>query len=526
MRPVPTPRTKRKSGAAAAEVQNNTTKMMRPHGGHWLPPGTAGQVTSSSTVVAAVLPEVNGVPDVHNTSQDSGLGPSPFFLQSNGGGGQLQQQPRSSGPQGQACWGRTPEASQLTIGSDFATPTLPPPLPPKKRQQQASNVFSPTLMVKTPSASYGNYYNNHQPPSLPPNTSANNYNPRTSMECIRTQDFIPVRPEVVMQKASTASPSLSSNNSTSMILPDHNKMNLKRLQHRNRREAQRNSMLIFSSDEEEDCLKLRQNNGNLQNSPQNINFTENFQNTVVDANNETEIVIMNEPFPPELDFAQITGQTDFRPSMPPPPPPRDPKRRLYLSGSPSCQIHNQQQHRPVSYAFEKPDVVQNPQPGRPRAASAIVTSAMLPRPRSSSSSNTNNAFVAQSHVYPSHRILPETPPEVVRSPRRSIVKEEAAKQGNRASSASSYFRYSSFPDLVQPQMEYWKSPPPPFVPTFDPNLVKEEEIELPPPPRPPRPNLRKKLSNTSNDSRGRDSAIGSTFGPSPLLPSSGQLGGT
>ena len=265
-----------------------------------------------------------------------------------------------------------------------------------------------------------------------------------------------------------------------------------------------------SSDEEED---LKRHGGqNLMNN--------------TGANETESVIIMNEPFPPELDFAQITGQTDFRPSMPPPPPPRDPKRRLYLSGSPSCQIHNQQQHRPVSYAFEKPDVVQNPQPGRPRAASAIVTSAMLPRPRSSSSSNTNNAFVAQSHVYPSHRILPETPPEVVRSPRRSIVKEEAAKQGNRASSASSYFRYSSFPDLVQPQMEYWKSPPPPFVPTFDPNLVKEEEIELPPPPRPPRPNLRKKLSNTSNDSRGRDSAIGSTFGPSPLLPSSGQLGGT
>ena len=464
---------------------------MRPHGGHWLPPG--GQVTSSTVATAVVVvPEVN-VPDVHNTSQDSGLGPSPFFLQSNGGGGQvqLQQQQVRCSPLGQS-WGR-PEVSQLTIGSDFAT-AAPPPLPPKKRQ--ASNVFSPTLMVKTPS--YGNYYNNHQP-SLPP-TSAN-YNPRTSMECIRTQDFIPVLPEVVsLEAASTASPSLSSSNSTS--IPDHNKMNLKRLQHRNRREAQRNSMLIFSSDEEED-LKRHGGQNNLQNN--------------TGANETESVIIMNEPFPPELDFAQITGKTDFRPSMPPPPPPRDPKRRLYLSGSPSCQ--QQQQHRPVSYAFEKPDVIQNP-PGRPRAASAIVTSGMLPRPRSSSSSS--NAFVAQSHVYPSHRILPETPPEV-RS--RPIVKEEAAKQG-RASSASSYFRYSSFPDLVQPQMEYWKSPPPPFVPTFDPNLVKEEEIELPPPPRPPRPNLRKKLSNTSNDSRGRDSAIGSTFGPSPLLPSSGQLGGT
>ena len=101
----------------------------------------------------------------------------------------------------------------------------------------------------------------------------------------------------------------------------------------------------------------------------------------------------------------------------------------------------------------------------------------------------------------------ETPP--LRS--RSIIKpEEESKQG-RAASASSYFRFS-VPDLVQPQMEYWKSPPPPFVPTFDPNLTREDP-ELPPP-RPPRPNLRKKLSNTSNDSsRGRDSAIG----PSPVL---------
>ena len=58
------------------------------------------------------------------------------------------------------------------------------------------------------------------------------------------------------------------------------------------------------------------------------------------------------------------------------------------------------------------------------------------------------------------------------------------------------FQNNSVPDLVRP-MEYWKSPPPPFVPTFDPYL---------PPPRPPRPNLKKKLSDTS--SRGRDSAIG------------------
>ena len=61
---------------------------------------------------------------------------------------------------------------------------------------------------------------------------------------------------------------------------------------------------------------------------------------------------------------------------------------------------------------------------------------------------------------------------------------------------SFFFQPNSVPDLVRP-MEYWKSPPPPFVPTYDPYL---------PPPRPPRPNLKKKLSDTS--SRGRDSAIG------------------
>ena len=33
-------------------------------------------------------------------------------------------------------------------------------------------------------------------------------------------------------------------------------------------------------------------------------------------------IIMNEPFPPELDFSQVVGKSQFNASQPPPPPPR------------------------------------------------------------------------------------------------------------------------------------------------------------------------------------------------------------
>ena len=410
--PVPTPRTRRKT---LLEQQPQPSPKMRPHGGLWMT-STEGDST-------------------HNTSQDSGLGPSPFLHQN----GLF---PRSS-----------PANSQNGAGPlRPSTVSPPPPLPPKKRMSPApSNVFSPTLMVKSPS--YGNYYNSNpiteqatphfHPQQQPPRVS--------SMEFIRTQDFIPAPP--------------SSSQNSSIVDHTNPRSSLKKQQHRHRIEAHRNSILIFSSDEEEDIL----------------------HHTRIAAANQEHV--MNEPFPPELDFAQVTGHSEFRPHLPPPPPPRDPKRRLYLSGSPVCQVH----HRPVSYSFEKPDVVQTRTP-------------VQARPRSSS------AFVAQAHVYPSHRVL-ETPPPL-RS--RSVVANDSklGRGGSRAASASSYFRYS-VPDLVQPQMEYWKSPPPPFVPTFDPNLTREEENDMPPP-RPPRPNLRKKLSNTSNDSRGRDSAIGLSHGPSPV----------
>ena len=135
VKPVPTPRTKRKI----------ETNKMRPHGGHWSPNHLQNGLPRSS-------PAGYGG-DVHNTSQDSGLGPSPFYLQ-NG-------LPRSS-----------PSAG-------YGVDTTPPPLPPKKG---TSNVFTPTLMVKTPS--YGNYYNAE--------STSLNQPPSNQIQCIRTQDFIPV----------------------------------------------------------------------------------------------------------------------------------------------------------------------------------------------------------------------------------------------------------------------------------------------------------------------------------------------
>lgn len=200
-----------------------------------------------------------------------------------------------------------------------------------------------------------------------------------------------------------------------------------RVQQRHRVEVQRNS--ILSSDDEEDIIldEFRPRQAPTLSS-----------------------VMMNEPFPAELDFAQVIGQSQFNASQPPPPPPRDPRRRLYLSPD----------SRPMSYSFEnKPDVVQK-----------------------------------TSH---------EPPPALIRV-QHKLIKDQ--RQG-RTASASSYFSHS-VPDLVRPA-EYWKSPPPPYVPTFDPYLQPTQQP--PAPPRPPRPNLKKKLSDTS--SRGRDSAIG----PSPAM---------
>lgn len=250
--------------------------------------------------------------------------------------------------------------------------------------------------------------------SISPESNPDHQLTRIPMDFVQTQDFL--RPSRIMS---------SSNSSLSNADRERHHW---RNRHRHRIEAKRNS-LIFSSSDDEELLEH-----------------------VAKVND-----LLNEPFPPELDFSQIVGQAEFNSSIPPPPPPRDPKRRLYLSPD----------SRPTSYSFEnQPDLV------KPSEAKVI-------------------------------QLNPEINPYLRHS--RPLCKE--MRQG-RAASASSYFK---IPDLVQnPPAEYWKSPPFPFVPTFDPYVQHSQCSTLisEPPPRPPRPNLRKKLSNTSTDSgRGRDSAL-------------------
>ena len=161
----------------------------------------------------------------------------------------------------------------------------PPPLPPKmKSATPPTNVFTPTLYVKNPQ--------NYQP-------------------------------------------GLGSSNSS---LDNVRMAGAWRTQQRHRVEAQRNS-LLFSSDEDEMDSKLFVEKNAL-NRLSAMELSQTF----------------TEPFPSELDFSQIVNfkSSSTASGQPPPPPPRYPLRKLYLSSSPTC-------HRPVSYSFEKPDLVQQQQ---------------------------------------------------------------------------------------------------------------------------------------------------------------------
>jgi hypothetical protein len=458
---VPTPRSKRK--------QNNAIMY---HRGRALSQQQLGIPPSSSSSHSNYLGDIHSTLEtLHNVSQDSGLSPSPLDLHHR----------HHHHAQDVQQVVRRQSAPYMGYG------TPPPPLPPKKKSATPpTNVFQPTMLVKTPAAqSYGNYYNADQGvPTLKDHQLAYNNNGYYRS----TQDYVP-RP---------ASSGIQSN--TSSI--DTNGLKAAwRQQQRYRVEAQRNS-LLFSSDDDEDFkngLVLRRSQTSLNgygDFSTDLQLQQQRQAEALHRMSAIELSqTMNEPFPPELDFSQVVQNTEFNSNMPPPPPPRDPRRKLYLS-SPS------QTTRPMSYSFEagnrspdKPDIVPTPQQVRPLYASQ-------------------------------QRILAQPP---LRS--RQVIRD-TPRQG-RAASASSYFRgllpdFRSVPDLVshhhhvkESPLEYWKSPPPPFAPSFDPNLGDDSsqcstlliDAEIPPP-RPPRPSLRKKLSNTSSEGRpgGRDSAIG----PSPV----------
>ncbi len=295
---------------------------------------------------------------------------------------------------------------------------FPVPTPRTKRKTELENA------AKMMNAS-GNNNNNHQPCYLHQNTRFLSRFQNGSQDSGLSQspnNYQPA-PPLPPKKKSVSPPGGPSHNifQPSLLVrnPNSNVNGWKRHQQRSRIEAQRNS--ILSSDEDEEELRLRRLAA-------------------------SEAMIMNEPFPAELDFAQVIGKPRFNSSQPPPPPPRDPRRRLYLSPGPGGQPLGGCS-RPVSYSFEKqPDVVQK----------SSQDSARLSRPL--------------------QRV------------------EEAERLQGRAASASSYFVMSqSVPDLVRP-MEYWKSPPPPYVPTYDPYIPSgPDPYGQAAPPRPPRPNLRKKL---------------------------------
>ena len=338
---------------------------------------------------------------------------------------------------------KTEEHNELNMRSQSANPQRRQPLPPSNpnlsSQQNVHNLSQDSGLSPSPYDLRFKHLGSHAnqtPPPLPPKMKS--ATPPTNV----------FTPTLYVKNPQNYQPMTSSNSSLDNV------RGAWRSQQRHRVEAQRNSLLFSSDEDEMDAKSFVEKNALNRMSAMELSQT------------------FTEPFPSELDFSQIVNfKSGSNQGQPPPPPPRDPLRKLYLSSSPTC-------NRPVSYSFEKPDLVQQQH---------------------------------QRLQYPSHQGVQVAPQPHQRG--REAFRD--SRQG-RAASASSYF-HGSVPDLVSHSKpnEYWKSPPPPYVPTFDPYLKynnNNEVIDIPPP-RPPRPNLRKKLSNTSSDSRGRDSAIG----PSPML---------
>lgn len=469
--------------------------------------------------------------NLHNLSQDSGLSPSPMDQQQNNlnhtgiydnyvGG---LRPGRSSAPlfHQQVDLGeqRSPAPPRWSIGV-FRTP--PPPLPPKKKKYTSpTNVFQPTMLVKTPD-SYNNYYNQRLLTSRGSNENRMDYHPS------RDSTLSYERP---------GSSGIHSNSSST------DSKNYWRQHQRQRIEAQRNS-LLFSSDEDETNNTLARRHRTDSNASLNSSNSSScryrrysqpndrriegggygdFANGIVrNGKNPAQSQVIHrmsaieldrsvpqEPFPPELDFAQIVQQTRFDAAVPPPPPPRDPRRRLYLNspaaGSPKPDGPS---GRPVSYSFENLQYGYNNNKNWPSNPPPDVVPQDLGVPLVASGSEQHLVR----NYGPSQRRQPlEVPPRS-----RRMVKSLGASQ--RAASASGYFRGGidpNQPDLVNqhPVKEYWKSPPPPYAPSFDPEMPHLSTLiisdSMLPPQAPPRPVLRKKWSNSSNEEpKSRDSAIG------------------
>ena len=252
-------------------------------------------------------------------------------------------------------------------------------------------------------------------------------------------------------------------------------------------EAQRNSLVLSSDEEAESKLVFRLEAVQQNALPRTQNESMQQQSfnplSVADLCNIPE---MREPFPAELDFAQITNKSDYDPRVPPPPPPRDPRRRSFL-----LQGHSPQS-RPVSYSFENLPAHQTfhtpiPEPsdlGLPHPAVPMQPVRSLHKSLSASEQNLPARFPIPDHSSQlnNHRGRFESPlPFHHHGPRSSSLSST-----NR--SATPYTNPNPVNSLVSPpphesptplqlykrsQNEYWKCPPPPFVPCPEPSYFAD-----------------------------------------------------
>lgn len=416
---------------------NNPSPLLYPNNGYYY--YGAGSNPSST------IDSHTGLDNLHNLSQDSGLSPSPLepqpsYRQYNGvqTGVYDNYRPGSSAgnvdvPSKSNRWG-IPDF--LRKKSQPKEEDLPPPLPPKKRTN--TNIFKPTLLVKSPSV------DPHEMMSTP-NRSWRQERERTMLKV----------------------------------------------------EAQRNS-LVLSSDEENEFESIRREvcpNTSLQYRRTPIQHETYQQQHIHDQSRlsyveQCHIPEMKEPFPAELDFSQITRHSDYDPSLPPPPPPRDPHRRsLLLQGSSPIG-------RPVSYSFENLPLQRIHKSPVPEPPDLGLPVAKPIRPYQPNSQYLNKKMSASelhlfrvgcddsSSVSSNMNGSLQTSPFEMSTPRRRGIRSASVSATSRTQLLHNPGLVNNFhsplPDQ-QPRREIWKSPPPPFVPCPEPSYYTEN---LAPPMRP------------------------------------------
>ena len=389
--PQPTPRTKRKQHRAANDSNVAVNAMAHPRPGQvfqYPSPAPHGYLVKSSSL--PLQHPAHSMTNPHNVSQDSGLSPSPLDIQ------HIHQQGYRISPQ-----------QQHQSSADEAISNCSGVTPPPKSKRAASRW------------SFGGFFSKHRsrsdqgPPPLPPKGQRRPPAQPSPMDVGRV---FRVNEDSLSRPGSSG---IASNGSSDQ----------------DRR--QRNSLLVSSEDDDEHIAMLT--HAPLPNS-----------RIAVAQIVPTGYPEMNEPFPAELDFSQVS------PVLPPPPPPRDPRKKLYLVRQPG---HQSDGERPVSYSFEHrwtPELEKAgcypqvpPLPMRKRWTSAS------PAGRLSASDVSNYSSASQ-----------ERRPRSFSAERRTPVVDQNTIRNN------NFKNYPHHPN------EYWKCPPPPFVASYEPS--KE------PPPRPPK----------------------------------------